>query len=331
MDEERRSPANLGFEPDLSLVFPHHHAVRQRQPLPRPRANLSRGEERLEYAPLNVGRNPMSRIAHRDLGKLPPPPRAHSNLSLFGLLRPLPNSMRGIHNQIQHYLVDLARMAQHRGQRFVEVRRHLGDVLPFAARNRKGRRNPLVQIAVRFLRHVRMGKLLHRPHDRRHTPCPLQTLFDRLRYLGAQKLQIAVRLRPGSGRLSLRQRFSLPWPAGLQQPEDTRACVLEEREVVGHKLYRRVDLVRNPGGHLPDHLQLLGLAKFSRQGEALGDVFLNGKKMADRAVRGGDRRNRRRFPIQLTVLLPVSKFAPPLPPFANRLPQGRVHFPRRVT
>lgn len=56
MDEERRSPANLGFEPDLSLVFPHNHAVRQRQP--RSRANLSRGEERLEY------------VAHKHLREL---------------------------------------------------------------------------------------------------------------------------------------------------------------------------------------------------------------------------------------------------------------------
>src|SRR5688572_12833269 len=65
-DEERRALAHLGFEMQRAAVFIHHDRARDGQPLPRSLAHFLGGEERIEDARANVGRNALARVAYGD-------------------------------------------------------------------------------------------------------------------------------------------------------------------------------------------------------------------------------------------------------------------------
>jgi hypothetical protein len=82
----------------------------------------------------------------------------------------------------------------------------------------------------------------------------------------------------------------------------------------------------DPSCQLADAFHLLGVTKLTLQRPLFRDVLFEGKKMRDLAIRVRYRRNRRRFPVDLTILLLVAELPVPNFPLGDGGPQVPVLF-----
>ena len=86
--------------------------------------------------------------------------------------------MRGIHNEVEHDLIELSRQARHERQSGVEVSYHLRNILPLVTRHGNCAFDRLVKINEELLLTAGVRKLLHGTHDLSHPLNALQRLLD---------------------------------------------------------------------------------------------------------------------------------------------------------
>src|SRR5215467_3616295 len=157
-NEKGSAPTRLGFEPDLAAVFLDNYGVRYGQPLPASLANVFGGEEWVEDARPDVGRNAATGILDGDFGPGVDPSAAYGDFAFPAVVCDFRDGVSRIHQQIENDLVELAGEARnqaHVGRKFyVEV----GDILPFVAGNGDRRLDRLVNIDGLLLFRTGMGK-----------------------------------------------------------------------------------------------------------------------------------------------------------------------------
>ena len=117
-DGERGARAGAARHLDGAAVLVDDHVVRDGQALARALADFLGREERLEDALLHVRRHSGARVADLDDREFAVGPRAHADLALAlaAVADHVGDGMRGIHDDVEHDLVELGRRAMHRGQ-----------------------------------------------------------------------------------------------------------------------------------------------------------------------------------------------------------------------
>jgi hypothetical protein len=185
--------------------------------------------------------------------------------------------VRGVDDDVEHDLLELALVAGHLADGVVEVELDVRDVLPLRPRDLHGGVDRTVDVGVAAaLAGVR--EVLHRAHDPGDPVEALQRLLQRAGHLLGDELQ--VERAEDVGDAGCRQRLE---PA--QRGQDLRERVGEEPGVVGDELHRGVDLVGDAGGELADRLQPVGLGELPLQLGDVGDVGADADHSLELAVR----------------------------------------------
>jgi hypothetical protein len=185
----------------------------------------------------------------------------------------LGDRVRGVDDQVQHHLIDLARHALDVGKRGVQIEFQLGDEPPLAARDRHRALDRLVQVDEHPVRGARVRELLHRAHDLGDALDPVDRLRERERNLVARVLEIdlasqGLRLLdlPGIDRFAAREPRD-DRLLGVDHAQHIGDRVLHEQQIVAHEPRRRIDLVRDARRELADRLHLLRVRRALLQRE----------------------------------------------------------------
>ena len=190
--------------------------------------------------------------------------------------RPRLDGVRGVDDQVQEDLVQVARPAGYRGQIVGQIGNGFGNVFPFVSGNRQGVFDGPLDVDALLLVAVRMGEFLHGSHDLGDPLDAFQRLVDGGGNLRQEKLQVRL-LHAGQDRLPVspslarRRRRRNSRQRANKRPEFGKG-VAEKAGIVADILGRGVDLVRDSGGQLPDGFQLLGLRQLGLQHPPLGDI-----------------------------------------------------------
>src|SRR5579862_908777 len=189
-DEECRALAAFGLERERTAVLVDDDAARDGKALTRPFTDLLGGEERIEDLVPRLLGDPGTGVADRDLHRLAYLTRAHDKLApVSRILDHRGNSVRGVHHQIKHDLIDLTEVALHLWK-LGEVRLELGDVLVLIASDRESALDRLIEVRQALIGLVGMREFLHRAHDRRDALESAQSVGERLRQVLHEILQI---------------------------------------------------------------------------------------------------------------------------------------------
>ena len=189
--------------------------------------------------------------------------------------------MGGIDEEIENDLVDIAGIADHGGQIFIELEGNVGHIFPLVAGDGDGGLDGFVEIGRGLIGRVGVGELLHGANDFGDPVGALQTLLDGARHLGQNELQIALPLgflergghahgqRVGGAAHGLAILF--------QQVASRLPGFAQEGEVIADKLGGGINLVGDAGGELADAFELVRLAETAFHLAPLGDVADEGE------------------------------------------------------
>ena len=127
LDQEARASLARVLRPDATLVLAHD-AEGDREPEPRPRAGGLGGEERVEDALEQVGRDARPRVLHLDPDHVARAERPHRQ-ALLVALRAL-HRLLGVGDQVQEHLLELVRVRHRFGDLLVVVPHHVDSPHP---------------------------------------------------------------------------------------------------------------------------------------------------------------------------------------------------------
>src|ERR1700690_3282496 len=116
-DEKRRAFAAPHFKSQRAAVLVDDDGARDREPLSRTLADFFCRIKRVEYTVARRFRYPRAGVADRDFNGIPVESGAYRENSEFaGVFDDIGHRMRGVDDQVEDYLIDLAQMARNQRQ-----------------------------------------------------------------------------------------------------------------------------------------------------------------------------------------------------------------------
>lgn len=165
----------------------------QSQTLPRTFSHFLGREKRIEYLGANALGNSGAGVCNRNDDAIAILPSAHSDAAFFaGLFDDVTDRVRGVDEQVEKHLVQVAQMAVD-GRQSAQFGSHIGDVLDLIARNDQSAFDGFIQVGRSFFGaaiHVR--ELFHGANNGGDTIDTVQHLFEGLGNFRAEEVPLDV-------------------------------------------------------------------------------------------------------------------------------------------